>query len=451
MEELSFKKRVQVCFKANDVRCVAGAELDEKLAYLTGRAVVKFLKCKKFIVGHDVRISSHKIRDVFIKGILDQGCSVIDIDEVDTPGLYFASGHLDLPGGMITASHNPAKYNGIKLVRSCAEPIGEKTGLRKIMKLVSKEKFGDVGRRGRLVKRDISKAYRKHVLGFVDASLLKGLKIVVDAGNGMAGKMIPIVYNGLGVRMDKLDFKLDGSFPKHDANPSRRENIADLQKRVLAREADFGIAFDGDMDRVAFVDERGQAVDSSVIAALIVNHFCSNEGVVYSSSASKIIPETVECVGGRAYEERVGHSFIKARMAKTKSIFGAEHSAHYYYKENFYSDSGLITSLIVCEIYRKAGKKFSELTSEFEKYSRIPEESVIVSDKGAVLKKVEKHYRGKGGRVKKMDGLKIDFGSWWFSVRPSNTEPLLRVNAESENGQLLKKKALELMRVIKDE
>jgi len=454
MRKINIAKRIKICFKPNDVRCVAGLELDEEIAYKTARAFVAFLKAKEVLVGHDMRLSSHKLRDAFVKGVLEQGASVTDIGEIDSPGLYFASGFLKKPAAMITASHNPAKYNGIKLVRKHAIPVGESSGLLKIRSLVEKNKFPSSKSRGKIKKKNFSREYVKHVRSFVSTKRIKGLKIVVDGGNGMAGKIVPIVYKNLKVKIIPLDFKLDGTFPNHEANPAKLENIRDLRKKVVETKSDFGIAFDGDMDRVFFVDEKGRAVSSSVIAALIAKHLCLNhkESVVYNLVMSRIVPLTVKKYGGVPIKEKVGHYFIKARMRKTKAIFGCEHSAHYYYKNNFYADSGVISSLKIVEIASLAkqdGKKFSEIIKEFQVYSQTPEISMEEKNKTIILKKVENFYKGWAGKVNKLDGLTVNFKDWWFNVRTSNTEPLLRINAEAKNEKMLKEKLNGLMKIIK--
>lgn len=455
MKKEDFKNRVKICFGKNDVRCVAGKELDGEIAYRTGKAIVEFLKCREFVVGHDMRTSSHKLRDAFIEGVIDYGADVIDIGAIDSPGLYFASGFLNKPGGMITASHNPAKYNGIKLVRSGARPVGEKTGLEKIREMVAENKFREIKRRGNVRKKDLFPAYKKHVQSFINTKNISGIKIVIDAGNGMAGRMVPIGYKDLNVKITPLDFRLDGRFPTHEANPANPDNIRDLRKKVISQKADFGIAFDGDMDRVFFVDEAGKIVDSSTIAALLIKHFYNKKdktNVVYNTVMSKIVPETVQKLGGKAFKEKVGHSYIKIRMRKVRAVFGAEHSAHYYYRDNYYADSGLITSLIVCEIFAKSkqsGTKFSELLKGFEKYHKITEKSFKVKDKAETIRKLEREYYRNAKRSEKRDGLTLDFGDWWFNVRMSNTEPLVRLNLEAEEESVMKEMTIKISKAIK--
>ena len=449
-----FLARTKVCFKLNGVRCVVGQELDNEIAYMTARAAALVLRGKKFFVGRDMRISSHGLRDAFIKGLRESGVDVIDLGQVDTPTLYFASGKYNTPGAMITASHNPAKYNGIKLVDKGARPVGKGTGLEKIRKLVETGKFSKK-KLGSLKKRDLSSEYRKHVLSFINLKKIERMKIVVDAGNGMAGKIIPSVYKGLPISVKRLGFKLDGRFPNHVANPIRSKNTVHLRQEVKKSGAELGIAFDADMDRVVFVDERGRAVDSSALASLIIKSLLNKKkgAVVYNVAMSRSVPEIIRKFGGRAYRERVGHTAIKTKMRKEKAEFGCEHSAHCYYKKNWYADSGIITSLIVLELYSKAkkeGRKFSDLLSEFRKRDKIEEKSFTVSNKERLLKKIEAKYKKRAKKVRKIDGLTMEFEDWWFNLRASNTEPLLRVNLEAENRKLMLEKEAELIKLIKN-
>jgi len=453
-EKDNLSERIGLCFKPNDVRCVAGVELDEEIVYRTAKAFVFFLKAKEIILGHDMRISSLKLKKAFVKGALEQGVKVIDIGEIDSPGLYFASGFFKKPAAMITASHNPAKYNGIKLTKENATPIGKNSGLKKIKTFVEKNKFPKVKTKGKIVRKNIFSEYRNHVRSFVDSGKIGNLKVVIDGGNGMTGRVIPKIYDGLKVKVVRLDFKLDGNFPNHEANPAKPENIKDLRRVVVKKKADLGIAFDGDMDRVFFVDEKGRAVSASVIAALIAKHLClkHKEKIVYNVVMLKVVSEIIMEYGGVSIREKVGHSFIKSRMKKEKAVFGCEHSAHYYYKNNFYVDSGIITSLKILEIASLAeqkGKKFSEILREFQVYSQTPEISVKVKDKEMILRKVEKRYKKIARRVDKMDGLTLEFDDWWFNVRASNTEPLLRINAEARDKKILKGKLNDLIKIIK--
>ena len=290
MKKESFEKRVNACFKGNDVRCLYEKELDEELAYEIGAAIVQYLECRKIIVGNDMRFSSPILKKALINGIIDQGCDVVDIGMIDTPGLYFASGYLKLPGAIITASHNPIEYNGIKIVEKMAVPIGGGSGLEKIKEIIFKNSSKENKKKGIVTEKNIFSEYKKHILSFVNVKNVEKLKIVVDAGNGIAGKIVPLIYKGLPMHMTSLYFDINGYFPNHDANPLLDENTKELRKRVVEEKADFGIAFDADMDRVFFIDEKAHLIDSSQIAAVIINHFLSQikkDGFVYSLVMSK--------------------------------------------------------------------------------------------------------------------------------------------------------------------
>ncbi len=439
-------------FKAYDIRGIYGKDLTDKIAYKIGKAFVDFLDCKKVVVGYDMRPSSEKVVKAFIKGVNEQGADVVDIGMVSTDAVYFASGKLNVPGVMFTASHNPSKWNGMKLCRENAIPINHDTGLKDIETSVKKNIFKEAGRRGTLIKEDILKDYVKHVNTFFDSRKIKKLKIVVDAGNGMAGKIIPLVFEKLNAKIIPLYFKLDGRFPNHLPDPSKPENLRALQRRVKKEKADFGMAFDGDADRIFFVDEKGLTIDSSLVSCLIIKNMLKmhpNERVIYNLVCSRIVPEVVIKNRGIPIKDRVGHSYIKQTMRDTGAIFACEHSAHYYYRDNFRADSGIITAVIMAEIVSKDKKKLSKLLDEFRKYYKIEETSLKVKDKDKKLKKIEKMYKGKrNGRFNKLDGITFEFKDWWFNLRPSNTEPLLRLNLEARFEKLMKEKKKELVKLI---
>jgi phosphomannomutase len=440
-------------FKAYDVRGVYGKDLTEEVAYKIGRAFVSFSKCKDVIVGYDMRVSSPKLSKAFMKGINDQGANAIDIGQVSTDGLYFASGFFKKAAVMFTASHNPRDYNGLKFCRANAVPINENTGLNKIKTIIEKNKFKNKIKKGKSIKKNILNDYVKHVLSFISKNQIKNLKIAVDAGNGMAGKIIPLIYKNLPVKIIPLYFKLDGTFPNHPADPSKYENMKELQEIVKKDKCDFGMAFDGDADRIFFVDENGNVVNSSLIAALVIKNILQkhrNEKIIYNLVCSRIVPETIGKYGGKAVIERVGHSFIKDTMRKINALFACEHSAHYYFRHNFNADSGMIASVIVAEIISKENKPLSKLLEEFEVYFKIEETNFEVKDKIKKMQQIKNHYKNKNPKkIMTMDGVSVEFEDYWFNVRPSNTEPLLRLNLEAVSKEIMKEKMKEVVKLMR--
>ncbi len=446
-------------FKANDIRGIYGKILDDELAYKVGRAVAKFLRCKEIFIGRDMRLSSVRLFRSLVKGFIESGVDVIDLGLVDTPSIYFMTGLYKKPGIMITASHNPANYNGIKIVKPGARPIDSYNGFDEILRIIEHKDFIEGKKKGKVIKKDIFFQYKKHALSFVDSRKIENLKVVIDAGNGMAGEIIPSVYKDLNIKIIPLYFKLDGHFPNHIPNPILKENIRDLQKKVLQNKADFGFAFDGDMDRVVFIDEKGRFVNASFIGALLVKFLLecckikNRDAIIYSSAASRIVREVALKYDGKPLREKVGHAFIKERMRKTNALFGMEHSAHYYYRNNYYADSGLITSLLMLEIYslaKKQGLRFSDLFKEFDKYFQADEISINLLDDKDVMDRIERYYKiKKPKKIDHFDGLTVEFEDYWFSIRKSNTEPLLRVNLEARDEKTMKEKLREVLKVIK--
>jgi len=449
-------KMLSEIFKAYDVRGIYGQNLTEDVAYTIGRAFVYFLKCKDVVVGTDMRISSPKLSMAFMKGVAEQGANAIFIGQVCTDAVYFASGFLKKPAVMFTASHNPPQYNGLKFCKSGAVPINEDTGLKKIKSIIENNEYTKTKtkKHGKIIKKNILKAYVSHVKKFIDVKKLKKLKIAADAGNGMAGKIVPLVYKHLPMKIVPLYFKLDGNFPNHPADPSKYENLAELQNAVKGKKCNFGIAFDGDADRIFFVDENGNVVNSSLISSLIIKNILTKnknktQKIIHNLVCSHIVPETIKKYNGIPVIERVGHSFIKETMRKTKAVFACEHSAHYYYINNYRADSGIITSLIVAEIVSRENKPLSELLDEFRKYSTIEETSIEVKDKNSKLREIKAIYKKQAPKkISKLDGITIEFGNWWFNVRPSNTEPLLRLNLEADSEELMKEKREELLNAL---
>lgn len=440
-------------FKAYDVRGVYGKDLTPDVSYDIGRAFASFLNCKKVIVGYDMRLSSPALSKAFMKGVNEAGADAIDIGVVSTDALYFASGFLKFPGVMFTASHNPKEWNGIKFCRENAIPINSDTGLDRIRSIIEKGRYSNLkGKAGKTAKKDILTDYARHVRKFIDIKKLGNLKIAVDAGNGMAGKVVPLVYKPLPVKIIPLYFKLDGSFPNHPADPSKYENLKKLQETVRKGKCDFGMAFDGDADRIFFIDENANVINASLIASLVIKNILSKhkkEKIIYNLINSKIVPETVEKFGGKPLISRVGHSYIKDYMRKSKAVFACEHSAHYYFRNNYNADSGIIMSLMVAEIISREKKPLSSLLKEFEKYHKIEETNFKVENKEKMMEKLLSHYKKlKPKKISKLDGITVEFDDWWFNVRPSNTEPLLRLNMEADTEGLMLQRKEEVASLI---
>ncbi|MDQ1480804.1 MAG: phosphomannomutase [Actinomycetota bacterium] len=419
-------------FKAYDIRGVYPDEIDEPLARKIGNAFAHFTGAQQVIVGHDMRPSSVPLAAAFIEGATLAGADVTDIGLCSTDVVYFAAGKLDAPGAMFTASHNPAQYNGIKLCRSGAAPVGEQTGLTQIKQMVAAgvTSRGEVA--GRVEHVDLLEAFGDHVRSFVDVSALKPLVVVADTANGMGGLVVPKVFEGLPFSLTVLYGDLDGTFPNHPADPIQLENLKDLQRAVLDVGADVGLAFDGDADRVFLVDDAGQPVSGSTTTAIVAAGILDRhpgETVVHNLICSRAVPEVIREHGGVPVRTRVGHSYIKQVMAETGAIFGGEHSAHYYFRDNWRADSGSIAALLVLEQLSRADVPLSELRKPFERYAQSGEINSRVDDPAAVIERVADVYSAL--EQDRLDGLTVNAGDWWFNLRPSNTEPLLRLNLEA--------------------
>jgi len=437
-------------FKAYDVRGIYPEQIDEEVCYLIGRAFVDFLDVKAIVTGRDMRLSSPVLSQSFIAGAADQGADVTDIGLCSTDMLYFASGVLDVPGAMFTASHNPKEYNGLKLCRRSAGPISADTGIRDIERLVLQGTFSAPGRKGSVTKTDMLPRYVDHVLGFIDISSLQPLKVVADAGNGMAGMVLPALFERLPCELVPHCFELDGSFPHHQPDPINPENIALLSQWVLEAGGDLGMAFDGDADRVFLVDDKGEAVSGSLTTAMVARRILQThpgEQVIYNCINSWVVPEIIRQYGGTPVRERVGHSFIKQTMAETKAVFAGEHSGHYYFRDNYRADSGLIAAMFTLEIVSLEGAPLSEILVPFKKYFASGEINSRVDDIPAKLEEIAAHYSD--GNVDHLDGVSVEYGDWWFNVRPSNTEPLIRLNLEARTEELMREKLDEVLAVIR--
>lgn len=443
-------------FKAYDIRGIYPDSLDEDTARDIGRAYVGYLGLSgsRVVVARDMRLSGTALRDAFIEGVTQAGADVLDLGLVSTDALYFAVGHLEEPGGaMITASHNPKEYNGFKLCKQNAIALSGEEGISRIRDLIQSDKLPESAEYpGSVEEDDITKDYAAHCLGFIDQSGLRPLKIVVDAGNGMAGKMLPPVFEQLPFEYVPMYFELDGSFPNHPPNPIEPENVRELQERVVAENADFGVAFDGDADRCFIVDEKGGAISGDLLAALVAKSVLEKEPkatILYSAVCSKALPELVEREGGKAIRTPAGHSIIKPRMRSNKAAFGGEHSGHFYFRDNYYADSGIIAMLAVAELVGRQDGPVSELLAPIDPYVRSGEINSSVEDQISALHAIEEHYAAKDPiGIDHLDGLTVDFGDWWFNLRPSNTEPLLRLNVEASDPDIMQRERDALLRMI---
>ncbi|MDH6701887.1 phosphomannomutase/phosphoglucomutase [Streptomyces sp. MAA16] len=444
--------------KAYDVRGVVPDQWDESLAELFGAAFVQVTGADAIVTGHDMRPSSPGLSRAFARGAAARGADVTEIGLCSTDQLYYASGALDLPGAMFTASHNPARYNGIKMCRAGAAPVGQDTGLTEIRELA--ERWSDTGAPepvatpGTIGSRDTLEEYAAHLRSLVDLTSVRPLKVVVDAGNGMGGHTVPTVFAGLPLTVVPMYFELDGTFPHHEANPLDPANIVDLQRRVREEGADLGIAFDGDADRCFVVDEHGDPVSPSAVTALVAARELARNGghgvIIHNLITSWSVPEVVEEHGGTPVRTRVGHSFIKAEMARAGAIFGGEHSAHYYFKDFWNADTGMLAALHVLAALGGQDGPLSALVAEYDRYVGSGEINSTVDDQTGRLAAIKAAYQGVDGiTLDELDGLTVSAADWWFNVRPSNTEPLLRLNAEARDEATMAKVRDEALALIR--
>ncbi|MFJ6572083.1 phosphomannomutase/phosphoglucomutase [Streptomyces sp. NPDC091292] len=444
--------------KAYDVRGVVPDQWDETLAELFGAAFVEVTGAQSIVTGHDMRPSSPGLSRAFARGAAARGVDVTEIGLCSTDQLYYASGALDLPGAMFTASHNPAQYNGIKMCRAGAAPVGQDTGLADIRRLA--ETWTDSGAPepaatpGTITQRDTLQDYAAHLRSLVDLTSIRPLKVVVDAGNGMGGHTVPTVFAGLPLDVVPMYFELDGTFPNHEANPLDPKNIVDLQARVRAESADLGIAFDGDADRCFVVDENGDPVSPSAVTALVASRELARNGgkgiVIHNLITSWSVPEVVREQGGTPVRTRVGHSFIKQEMATTGAIFGGEHSAHYYFRDFWNADTGMLAALHVLAALGGQDGTLSALVAQYDRYAGSGEINSTVGDQAARLAAIKEAYGDRDDvTLDELDGLTVTAADWWFNVRPSNTEPLLRLNAEARDENTMTKIRDEALAVIR--
>ncbi|MBN2210463.1 MAG: phosphomannomutase/phosphoglucomutase [Sedimentisphaerales bacterium] len=443
-------------FKAYDIRGLYGEQLDEDAAWKIGHATAQFLRsllhgydrgraeAQSLVVGRDMRTHSPKLADALIAGMNASGANVIDIGMIDTPQIYFAVNYLNTCGGVqTTASHNPAPYNGFKISGQKARPIGADTGLQEIKHIATSLRHTAAAGQGTVIQKDLTEPYKKHVLSFLHSDLKK-LKLVIDASNGMAGKWIPLIFGDVGVDITALNFEHNGTF-KHDPNPLVEANLAELKQTVIDQGADLGVCFDGDADRLMVVDETGCNIGCDLMTALLAGYFLKDNpgaAVIYDLRSSRVVKEEIERHGGAPRRERVGHSFMKKTLKEAHGVFGGELSGHFYYRDNFYADSGMITLVHVLNVLSAADKSLSELIRPLRRYSSSGEMNFEVKEKQAMMDLLAKKYAT--GEVDHLDGVTVQYEDWWFNCRPSNTEPLLRLNVEAESADLLAAKLGEL-------
>ena len=441
-------------FKAYDIRGIHPTQLDEDGAYRIGRGYVEEFEPRRIAVGRDMRLAAPAMAAALIEGAADGGSDVLDLGLVGTEMVYYAVGDLRLDGGVcVTASHNPKEYTGMKIVRAGALPVGGDSGLEEVRKR-AEGSFGDVERRGEVAPADVWDGFVAKVLSFVDEEAIRPLRVVVDAANGMAGTMLPPVL----ARLPQLDvvkcyFEPDGSFPNHEPNPLLPENRAFIVERTRSLGADLGVAYDGDADRCFFVDDSGEFVPGDFVTALLAQAMLAKEPgkkVIYDVRASWAVPRAIEEAGGMPLVNRVGHAFIKHRMREEDALFAGEVSAHYYFRDFTQADTGIVPFLVMLELLSGTGKRFSELLAPFrERYFITGEINTPVADVAHKLHELEERYTAEGGRLSHLDGVSVDFDQWHFNVRPSNTEPLLRLNLEALSEPLMESKRDEVLDVIR--
>ena len=447
-------------FKAYDVRGLVDTEITADFCFATGVAFARFLQQERepgtVVIGEDMRPSSPVFADAFSAGITSQGLDVIRIGLASTDMLYFAAGKLNMPGAMFTASHNPAEYNGIKMCLSGARPIGKESGLLTIEKFVEQGSPIELRSVGVERSQPMLEEYVEHLLSLVDLSSMRPLKVVIDAGNGMAGYTAPAVFKKLNAEVIEMYFELDGTFPNHEANPIDPKNLQDLSKAVKKHKADIGLAFDGDADRCFLVDEKGDLVNPSALTALIADRALTSDPgstIIYNLISSRSVKEVVEENGGTAVRSRVGHSYIKKMMAETGAIFGGEHSGHFYFRDFWRADSGMLAALHALAALSESKGSLSQLLHSYNRYSSSGEINSVVSDAQSVMDSIESHYLAMdlaigGITTDHLDGLTVESTDWWFNVRASNTEPLLRLNVEANSAALMKKVSAQVLALI---
>jgi phosphomannomutase len=438
-------------FKAYDIRGVYPDEFDEDAALRIGGAFAKWVGADEIVLGKDCRLSSPSLAAAFTEGVTRLGVGVVDLGLATTDMVYFGSGRLSMPGAMFTASHNPSRYNGLKLCGPLARPVGQDSGLQEILAKAEGGAPPAVAATGKVREHHLVDEYLEHLLSFADLGRFAEIVVVADAANGMAGLVVPALFERLPAKLVPLYMELDGTFPNHPADPIQPENQEDLKRTVVEHGADLGLAFDGDADRVFLVDEHADGVSGSLVTALVASGMLEREPgatILHNLICSWTVPEVIREHGGNPVRTRVGHSFIKQVMAETGALFGGEHSGHYYFRDHYNADSGLVASMVVMDQMSKAGRPLSELLEPFRRYLASGEINSEVADKEGTIERIAAAYAD--GKQDWLDGLTVEYQDWWFNVRPSNTEPLLRLNLEARTPELLHEKITEVLGLIRD-
>ncbi|HOD65531.1 MAG TPA: phosphomannomutase/phosphoglucomutase [candidate division Zixibacteria bacterium] len=439
-------------FKAYDIRGTVPDQLNGDLAYRIGYALASVLKPRSIAVGRDMRVSSDLLFEHLARGINDYGADVIDLGLISTDALYFAVGKFGYDGGvMVTASHNPKEYNGFKVCRKEAVPLSGQEGLNQVLRFIQDgEEMPRSPSPGVVARKDILSEYADHCLSFIDISRVREFHVVIDAGNGIAGRTVPPVLDRLPIRTTRLYFELDGTFPNHPASPIELENLADLIRAIAETGADFGAAFDGDADRMFLVDRKGRQIGGDMVTAMVAKSLLKRhpgETILYNLICSRAVPELVERMGGTAIRTRVGHALIKPLMKKHNAIFGGEHSGHFYFRDNWFADSGLIAFLVCLELLSEERRPLDEVVRDLDPYVRSGEINSRVADQKAKIEAIAEAYGD--GRQDRIDGLTVAYDTFWFNLRPSNTEPLLRLNIEADSPRILEVQKAKLLGLIR--
>jgi len=436
-------------FKAYDIRGTYPDQVDERIAFDIGAAMVRFLGAKRLVVGRDMRTMAPSVQDAVIEGMLSQGCDVVDIGLASTPMGYYAIGKIPCDGGLVvTASHNPKQYIGFKLCRKEARPMSADTGIKDIERMVKAGGMQPAAKAGKRDFVDVKKDFVDHIANF--AKGIKPMSVVVDYANGMGAHESPAIFAKIpGLQVEALYPELDGTFPNHEANPLKESNLDDLRRAVKARKATLGLSFDGDADRCAFVDEEGRTVHADLITVILARGMLQRhpgKGIIYDLRSSKVVPEEIVKLGGRPVRERVGHSFMKETMRRTDCIGGGELSGHFYFAENYYTDCGVLAAILVLNQLSQEGKTLKQAADPLRKYFGTGEVNFKVADKDALMKAVEAKYAD--ATIDHLDGVTVTYPTWWVNVRPSNTEPFLRMCLEADTKQLMEQKRDELFAIL---